>query len=114
MTNPRTPGRPAAARPARRYDGLISLVVLAFMLPAALVALIIAVSMGFNLGPALTGRQRTGILLGAIVATIPPVVGLAFGVRGHRTEQRAGTTGMVLNTLVLLAVWAIALYAIFE
>jgi arginine exporter protein ArgO len=114
MTDPHTLERPKVTSPARRYDGLISVVVLAFMVPAVLVGLIIAVSLGFNLGPALTGRQRVGILLGALVASIPPVVGLAFGLRGHRTAQRGGTAGVVLNGLVALAVWGIALFAIFE
>jgi hypothetical protein len=49
-----------------------------------------------------------------LVASIPPVVGLAFGLRGHRTAQRGGTAGVVLNGLVALAVWGIALFAIFE
>ncbi len=105
-----SPRKRAASR--KEYDAIISLAFLAVAPLAAIVGFVLAVAQGYNLGPVLNSSQARGVIVGAIVASVPAIVGVVFGVRAIRTEQRGGKAGFLVNGLVLLVVWVVAVAAL--
>lgn len=101
---------PAKQRP---YSAIFSGMLIVVTLPALIAGLVVAVSMGYTLGPVLNGRQRVAVIAGALVASIPAVLGTWLGVRARRQEQTGGTAVLSANALILAVIWFGAILAWF-
>ncbi len=100
---------PAKQRP---YSAIVSGGLILASLPALLAGLIAAVSLGYTLGPVLTGRQRVAVIAGAFVASLPAQMGTWLGFRARRLEQTGGTAVLSANAVILVLVWLGAIVAL--
>lgn len=111
--NPSHPTHPAIGAPRKRRGAILSFVLFVLTLPAMVAGLVVAVGLGYTLGPVLNWRQGRGVLLGALVASTPALIGCWLALRARASEQPGSTVALSLNGLVVLGVWLVVLVALF-